>query len=324
MKILYFTSPNPDNLEDACLHGLRMLFGPDCVDYPKKEVMYRNFSARPHTELYGNLFTVWRTLDDIPVDRTDIDRRIRSNYYDLVIFGSFYRTQPFLQYYHRWLDRKRTVLIDGEDLNHVALAARRFIYFKRELQPKASYYYNYKLLPPVIYNRYSLHRNVLPISFSIPKEKITFGVTRKDASRTFPSHVVDRELAEHPALQGERSTGHLFTEEAEYYADLRASKFGITMKRGGWDCLRHYEIPANGGVICFRDLDRKYPQCAPHGLDATNSINYHSADELLRRLDSLSDGEYDALLEGGYDWIARQTTDVRATEMIDAVRRMVG
>ena len=70
MKILFLTSSNPDNLEDAILHGLRTIYGAECIDYPKKEVLYRNFSARPHTELYGNLFTLWRTLDDIPVDRT--------------------------------------------------------------------------------------------------------------------------------------------------------------------------------------------------------------------------------------------------------------
>jgi hypothetical protein len=317
MKILFVTSSNPDNLEDAILHGLRTVYGADCIDYPKKEVMYRNFSARPHTELYGNLFTLWRTLDDIPVDRTDVERRLKKGYYDLVIFGSIDRTQPFYRYYRQWLDRRTTILLDGEDLNRISPAARDFLYFKRELQPKASYYYNYKLIPPAIYNRRALYPNVLPIAFAIPEEKITYGITRDSKTRMFPSHVVDRELAEHPALQGERSTGFLFTEEEDYYADLRAARFGITMKRGGWDCLRHYEIAANGGVICFRDLDSKPKENAPHGLDAGNSINYSSANELLGRLDKLRDDQYDTLLRGGYEWIAQQTTEVRAREMID-------
>jgi hypothetical protein len=317
MKILFLTSSNPDNLEDAILHGLRTMYGADCIDYPKKEVMYRSFSARPHTELYGNLFTLWRTLDDIPVDRTDVERRVQLGYYDLVVFGSIYRTQAFFRHYHRWLDRRKTILIDGEDVVPIQLSAREFLYFKRELQPKVSYYYNYKLIPPVIYNRVALHRNVLTIAFAIPEEKITRGITRADKSRMFPSHVVDRELAEHPALQEKRSTGYLFTEEKDYYADLREARFGITMRRGGWDCLRHYEIAANGGVICFRDLDRKPKENAPHGLNAGNSINYSSADELLGRLDKLRDDEYDMLQRGGYTWIEQQTTEVRARDMID-------
>ena len=206
MKILFFTSPGPDNLEDAYLHGLRSLFGADCIDYPKKDVMYREFSARPATELYGNLFTLWRTLDDIPVDRTDIEHRLRSGWYDRVIFGSYYRTLPFFRYYRGGLDYRKTIILDGEDFIKLPLAARDFVYFKRELHPKASYYYNYKLIPPFYYNRRSRHANVLPISFAIPKEKSTPGVTRADKRQTVPSHIVDSELLAHPRVQGERST----------------------------------------------------------------------------------------------------------------------
>jgi len=40
------------------------------------------------------------------------------------------------------------------------------------------------------------------------------------------------------------------------------------MKRGGWDCLRHYEIAAAGAVPCVRQLEGKPSSCAPHGLQA--------------------------------------------------------
>ncbi len=324
MKILYFTSPTPDNLEDGILHGLRSLFGPDCVDYPKKDVMYRNFTARDPQEMYGRLFTLWRTLDDIPVDRTDIDDKIRSNYFDWIIFGAFSRTQPFYRYYRPLLDYRNTILLDGNDLNDLSTAARSFLYFKRELEPKASYYYNYKMVPPLVYNRWKLHRNVLPIAFAIPKEKIIEGISAAEKSKPFPVHIVDTELAEHPELQGGRATGHIFTDERDYYNDLQRSRFGVTMKRGGWDCLRHYEIAANGAVVCFRNLTGKAPLCAPHGLDSSNCIPYTSADDLLRRIDTLRDEEYDALLRGGYAWIAQQTTEVRARELIDSAQRALG
>jgi hypothetical protein len=320
MKILFITSSGCDNLEDAILHGLRSIFGSDCIDYPKKDVMYKGFSACKPSEMYGNLFTIWRTLDDIPVDRTDIEPRIRSNYYDWIIFGSFFKALPFFRYYRRYLDPRKTILIDGDDVSRIALAARDFLYFKRELHPKASYYYNYKLLPPFIYRRGSFHPNVLPIAFAIPKEKITRGVTRSDKRQLFPSHIVDTELLERLTTEG-RSSGHLFTEESEYYADLRSSRFGITTKRAGWDCLRHYEIAANGAVICFRDLGEKPPLSAPHGLDDSNCIAYASADELLERVEKLSDREYDQLLENSYAWIAGQTTEVRALDMLERARR---
>ncbi|MDB5034635.1 MAG: hypothetical protein JWQ98_1876 [Chlorobi bacterium] len=323
MNILYITSSGQDNLEDAYLHGLRSAFGAQCVDYPKKDVMYRNFSARAPEEMYGRLFTIWRTLEDIPVDRTDIDARVKAGYFDRIILGSIHRTPDFFRRFQPYLDPKKTILLDGEDLNSILLSARKYPYFKRELQPKASYYYNYKLVPKFLYNRRAFHRNVLPITFAIPSEKITRGITRADKTRIFPSHIVDRELAEHPALRDAPSTGHVFSRESEYYGNIQASRFGVTTRRNGWDCLRHYEIPANGAVICFRDLTAKFPDNAPLGLDATNCVIYSTADELLRRIESMSDAEYDRLLEAGYAWVAGQTTEVKALDMLRRADELV-
>ncbi|MBN7799916.1 hypothetical protein J0A67_03540 [Algoriphagus aestuariicola] len=46
-----------------------------------------------------------------------------------------------------------------------------------------------------------------------------------------------------------------FGSELEYYQMYQAAKFGFTWKKGGWDCLRHYEIIANGAIPVFRDID---------------------------------------------------------------------
>ena len=45
-------------------------------------------------------------------------------------------------------------------------------------------------------------------------------------------------------------------QEAEYYQMYRDSMFAITQKKGGWDCLRHYEIMANGCMPIFMGLDK--------------------------------------------------------------------
>lgn len=48
MKILFVTTRNPnkqgDYLELSILHGLRKVLGENCVDYPKKKIMYHDFS----------------------------------------------------------------------------------------------------------------------------------------------------------------------------------------------------------------------------------------------------------------------------------------
>jgi hypothetical protein len=122
-------------------------------------------------------------------------------------------------------------------------------------------------------------------------------------------------------------TRYLFDDEDAYYADLRASRFGVTTKKGGWDCMRHYEIAANGCVPAFRDLDRKPATCAPHGLDETNCVPYRDADDLTRRLEAIGEPEYRALQAGALAralqagalaWARRNSTRRRAAELLAA------
>src|SRR5436305_1969398 len=118
----------------------------------------------------------------------------------------------------------------------------------------------------------------------------------------------------------------LFTEWAPQLNGTRlavvdgADRFGITTERAGWDCLRHYDIAANGAVMCFRDLSKKPPLCAPHGLDATNCIEYSSADELLAKTRALSDDHYAELQAGSLAWAHNNTTVKRAEEFLERNR----
>ena len=81
-----------------------------------------------------------------------------------------------------------------------------------------------------------------PITFSIPEEKII---------RTIPSKT---KLLSN-LIPGKMSTYIYNTEEA-YYNEYRCSYFATTTKKGGWDCMRHYEIIANGCVPYFPDLEK--------------------------------------------------------------------
>ena len=55
-------------------------------------------------------------------------------------------------------------------------------------------------------------------------------------------------------IPGDKST-YIFFEEDKYYDDYRKSYFGLTVKKGGWDCLRHYEILMNGCIPYFPGLE---------------------------------------------------------------------
>jgi hypothetical protein len=160
--------------------------------------------------------------------------------------------------------------------------------------------------------RTALTTALRPTAFSVPARLITDGSSAK--AKDWPSHVVDHEVA----ARVDARTTYAFADAGAYHADLRASRFGVTTKKAGWDALRHYEIAAAGAVPCFRDLDRKPARCAPFGLDATNAIAYRDADDLLRRVAALDEGEYARLQAGALAWARGSTTVVRARQFLAA------
>ena len=89
---------------------------------------------------------------------------------------------------------------------------------------------------------------ILPITFSIPKEKVVNTVPLK--SKVL-AHIIP----------GDRST-YIYDNEEDYYKDYQTSLFALTVKKAGWDCLRHYEILANGCIPVFADLE----ECPPNTL----------------------------------------------------------
>lgn len=84
-------------------------------------------------------------------------------------------------------------------------------------------------------------RNIHPISFSIPREKIVANIPEKT-----------KLLA--TIIPGKPETYIYGNSEIDYYMDYRRSIFGMTTKKAGWDCMRHYEIMANGCIPYFPDI----------------------------------------------------------------------
>lgn len=320
MKILFLTSSTQDYLADSILHGMRTCFGNNCIDYPKCEVLYKNYNKK-HNDIYGRGFTLYTgLLDDIEIDRINIDHKIKSNYFDLIVLGNIQRQFGWFLQYRPWLNRKNTIIIDGEDTPHpypahgfwwrkpyywfLPKAHKDFLYFKREWTPETHFYLWVRLFPLKIRHYLTQSKNLRQISFSIPYEKIVKVSSIK--TKLFPKHIVDEEVAN--LVEGS-NTKYAFENENDYYVDLQASKFGITTKRAGWDCMRHYEIAANGAVICFKDLDKKVNTCAPHGLNSKNSIFYTNAKDLFDKVNNLTELEYQKLQEASISWALQHTTE---------------
>ena len=89
------------------------------------------------------------------------------------------------------------------------------------------------------------NKKLLPITFSIPEEKIckNIDISIKTKIEAFVKPLNDR------------SQSYKYDKEEDYYNDLQTSFFAYTCKRNGWDALRHYEILANNCIPYFNDLN---------------------------------------------------------------------
>ena len=326
-RILYFTSPSTDYLADSILHGLRNLCGQDLVDYPKCEVLYKGCELSASAYLHGKGFSLYGSLEDIAIDRMDILHKLKAGFFDLVIFSSIQRQYGLYVQCLPWLQSGRTLILDGEDdaamypyhgwywrrpyYWFLPRAHNRFLYFKREWTPDTIRYRWFLLPPHWLSERLPPPPNLRSISFSIPAEKIVSELPPK--IKLFTRHIVDPEVA---ANVPGSATGHVFDSEQDYYSDLRSARFGITIKRAGWDAIRHYELAASGCVLCFRDLDKKPATCAPDGLDKTNTIIYHSWSDLMDRIEHMPEAEYNQLQLSALNWVRQHTTVACAERLL--------
>ena len=306
-RILFLAEPQADYVADGLFHGLRTLLGDAVVDFPRRDPMYRQADL---SASYGKGFGLYGLLPDISVDRSDVFQRD----WDLVVSAVMWRDwQWWERAWGTFGTRVRHAVVDGGDLPwvypygpawwrpqrwFVPRTRGRALYFKREWG---------KVSMLAAGRRLSLE----PLGIAYPAEKIVTTVPAK--TRDFQSHIVDLEVGERLGRRLEHDRVHIFDSEADYLADLRASRFGVTTKRAGWDALRHLEIAGAGAVPCFRSLDHKPATCAPHGLvPGENCITYHDADELLRTISSIGDATRSPMAEAALDWARANTTEARA------------
>jgi len=335
MRVLYLHPNEHCYLAESLFHGLRSLLGADCVEVPHYRSLYAPLTDDVRNHLRGGGFTLYGLLPELP----ELEARRRAwreelKTYDLVILARIWDQGLLFQELSRLLGPDRLVLVDGADsptvfpfgwktggLNHHPSVyfspVSRYRYFKREWIDKGASYgrlaalrWLHPWLPGPRYMR--------PIAFSIPAEKIV-RVSPHKKSKEFPAHIVDADVAatqDGAVYSGVGSSHYAFTTEADYVRDLQQSRFGVTTKRAGWDCLRHYELAANGCVLAFRDVDQKPETCAPHGLNASNSLSYRSVQELQQKIAALSPSEYERLQKASYDWIEQNTTLARARQFV--------
>jgi len=294
MKIIYITTSRPESQGDyqevSMLHGLRSVLGDQCIDIPRKKIMYGDFSESPKNELHGWGFSLLsEPIKDVQ-DRslTDID---------FVLYGV---TEAYGVVNNPEIDNlaKHGVwYLDGHDHNKILKTPC----FKREL--------------------FKNTENVYPTGFGIPKHRIrplNFENKTQANQKTAPPY----------SLFGPQILGitarqlYRFTNEEDYYNDMSQSWFGLTCMKGGWDSLRHYEIMAAGSCLMFRDYDKKPPLCSPQNLPCFSYSSLEELNSIASRLikNNKPTNEYTDMVHSQREWLLKYgTTEARARQLINTL-----
>ncbi len=90
-----------------------------------------------------------------------------------------------------------------------------------------------------------LKKNVYPIQFCIDETKFVQLQSSKTKKKPFSSII--------PGNVANRN--YTFDKEEEYYNEYNQSYYAITMKKDGWDCMRHLEIIAAGAIPYFEGIE---------------------------------------------------------------------
>jgi hypothetical protein len=302
MKILFVATINPekqgDYLELSLIHGLRSVLGENFVEYPRKKILYGDFSESPINSLHGKGFTYCTVpIKDVQYDRSDL----KKSDFDVVLIG------PGHMYGEKYeINHPNIWYTDGHDL--YGAAEKRLSYrgedligtqytckcFKREL---------IESLPSVYATGFGIpEKKIRPIDLKIKNKQFQ---TTAPSDACFFSNQVYR-----------------FDNEDSYYTDMAESWFGLTCKKGGWDCLRHYEIMACGALLLFKDYNEKPPLCEPN----CPTISYSNKQELYDIIndlvkDNVPTTEYVSLLSQQREWLTRHgTCEARARKIIETIQ----
>jgi hypothetical protein len=222
VKILYIgTTDTTEFMADTVFHGLRSILGTDVVDAYRMDHMYEDCTDNL-LRYHGRGFTTTKLLRDDDTDRWDIQNKIVNRYFDYVIYGAIYRERRLIDLVLDHYPNNRIAVIDGHDKepNACPELLGRAVYFKRE--------------------RSDDHPRTRPISFSIPAETIVANECVKTDCLM-------------PLVPGVLET-YIYNSTHEYYKAYQQALYGLTWKKAGWDCLRHYEILSQGCVPLFLDI----------------------------------------------------------------------
>ena len=248
MKILYFNNPTVEYLSCLVYHGLISL-GHDVYELYEMPYMYKcKESIIDRNTLYGKGFSYAFKLENeynyINI-LNELEDKINEHFFDIIIFCDYTNVhnnykEKLNKYFPLILDKYNfgeIFIIDGRDESSLCEIAywkniNKVIYFKRELVCG-----NYPA---------EINYRVFPISYAIPKNNFRPINENKNQLCIGTTRYFDQIWKFLQPIHNNNS-------EDEYYDKYNNAYFVMTGRKGGYDCMRHYEIIAAGSLPVFID-----------------------------------------------------------------------
>ncbi len=328
------TDPGPDYLADQIYTGLRMTLGDSAVvDYPCKQI-YHDPSKK-----------LWYLPQSPGSDhrQQDVLGLLGEKYFDFICVSSpRMGPQKSLESLRKASHLPPLVFLDGEDDARIRYElAERYsvaLYFKREYiwgggkrVRRFKDYYNY--LRSFHYNK-GLFQSTYPLPFSaIVQEIPKVRASDRDIDVSFRGFAWSKDSRKrHKAygilkgMEGCRFVGGIYTPKDpssrvghdEYYGELRRSKISVSIRGGGFDTLRFWEIPACKALLISERPDISIPHCFEHERHAVFCKEELSDLMELVRYYLSHEEERDRIASQGYEHLMKyHTCERRADYLLD-------
>ena len=318
MRICFLIHSYPNYVPDLLLHGLRKLLGPEVVEYPRKDCLYQGvigLGVCPADQLCPG----WFPDDGNSVDRTDVETKLRTGYFDLLVAD-----QRLCPWENKFLAECGIplVIVDGED-RPARIPTGNWIVCRRETDGS-----DYSIPLPM-----ALPEEVFEIitGFDGQPKKYSLGFLgsthdgrRKKLAETIARWYPDSLLAatEVPDPKKPLPKGRLG--RMDYYRALQQCRMVLSLAGAGYDTFRFWENTACNAVHLVKQMPLFIPRPFVHG---RHLLSFGKTEELRRHVDRMLEDD-----QGGRQMIAEQRhhlyrhhlTQARAAYFLDRVQQALG
>lgn len=318
INILFLTHPYPNYVPDLLLHGLRKLLGPNVVDYPRKECLYRGVlgvGVCPDDQLCPN----WFPTDDNGIGREDIQTKINKGYFNYIfcdVRASFFLESILSQW------PNGLVLVDGED-HPVKITPGPYVICRRESDGTDFSIPLPMALPEEILKwitSYDNNTKIYSVGFlgsvaeiSDERKIIVENIARYYPDSLLHTTIVPSENNPNPANRFGRN---------DYYLNLQKCKIVLTLRGAGYDTFRFWENAACNAL----HISQKMPLFIPNDFEnGKHIVRFANVEELRKQIDNILEdiSEAQKIIREGHNHLVNfHLTTTRAVYILDRLKNI--